>query len=73
MRRNIGDNRNLFLKLKSKMGLAQIVLTTPKKSPEKLTLTLAEMQQMQDNEKADSRTEKCRLKWTKYNGRGKVC
>ena len=31
---NIGGNRNLFLKLKSKLGLYHVVLTTPKTSPE---------------------------------------
>ena len=41
---NIRDNRNLFLKLKSKLGLCQFVLTTPKTSPEKLTLTVVDMQ-----------------------------
>ena len=43
---NIGDNRNLFLKLNSKLGLYHIVLKTPKTSPEKLTLTVVEMQQL---------------------------
>ena len=33
---NFGDNRNLFLKLKSNMGLYHVVLTTPKTSPKKL-------------------------------------
>ena len=33
MSRNIGDNRNLFLKLKPKLGLYHVVLTTPKTSP----------------------------------------
>ena len=51
----IGDKRNLFLKLKSKLGLYHVVLTTPKTSPEKLTLTVVEMQQLPDLEKADSR------------------
>ena len=41
---NIGDNRNFFLKLKSKSGLYHVVLTTPKFSPERLTLTVVEMQ-----------------------------
>ena len=41
---NIGENRNLFLKLKSKLGLYHVVLTTPETSPEKITLTLVEMQ-----------------------------
>ena len=70
---NIGDIRNFFLKLKSKLGLYHVVLTTPKTSPEKLTLTVVEMQQMPDIEKADSKEEISCLKWTIYNGRRKVC
>ena len=69
---NIGDERNLFLKLKSKLGLYHVVLTIPKTFPEKFTLTLVEMQQMPDIEKTDSKAEISCLKWTKYNGR-KVC
>ena len=69
---NIGDNRNLFLKLTSKLGLYHVVLTTPKTSPEKLTLTVVEMQQLPDIEKTDSKAEMCCLKWTLYSGR-KVC
>ena len=70
---NIGDNRNLFLKLKSKLGLYHVVLTTPKSSPEKLTLTVVEMQQLPDIEKTDSEKEISCLKWTIHNGRRKVC
>ena len=70
---NIGDNRNLFLQLKSKLGLYQVVLTTPKTSPEKLTLTVVEMQQLPDIEKTDSKEEISCLKRTIYNGRRKVC
>ena len=70
---NIEDNRNLFLKLKSKLGLYHVVLTTPKTSPEKLTLTVAEMQQMPDIEKTEFTEEISCLKWTIYNGRRKVC
>ena len=54
---NIGDNSNLFLKLKSKLRLYHVVLTTPKISPEKLTLTVVEMQQLPDIEKIDSEEE----------------
>ena len=50
----IGVNRNLFLKLKSKLGLHHVVLTTPKTSPEKLMLTVVETQQMRDIEKTVS-------------------
>ena len=47
---NIGDIRNLFLNLKSKLGLYHVVLTTPKTSREKLTLTVVELQQFPDIE-----------------------
>ena len=70
---NIGVNRNLFLKLKSKLGLYHVVLTTPKPSPEKLTLTVVEMQQLPNIEKTDSQEEISCLKWAIYNGRRKVC
>ena len=70
---NIGDNRNLFLKLKTKLGLYHVELRKPTKSPEKITLTLVETQQLPDIEKADSKDEISSLKWTIYNGRRKVC
>ena len=69
----VGDKRNLFLKLKSKMGLYHVVLTTPKTSLEKPTLTLVEMQQLSDIEKIVSKDEISCLKWTTYKGRRKVC
>ena len=69
---NIGDNRNLFLKLKSKLGLYHVVLTTPKTSPEKLTLTVVEMQQLPDIEKTDPKEGISCLKWTIYKGSRKV-
>ena len=70
---NIGDNFYLFPKLNSKLGLYHVVLTTPKTSPEKLTLTVAKMPQLPNIEKTDSKEEKSCLKWTIYNGRRKVC
>ena len=45
---NIGDQRNSFVKLNAKMGLCHVLLETPKTSPEKLTLTVAKMQQLPD-------------------------
>ena len=69
---NIGDNRNLFLKLKTKLGLYHIEIKS-KDSPEKITLTLVETQQLPDIEKSDSKDKISCLKWTKYNGRRKVC
>ena len=61
---NIGDNRNLFLKLKLKLKFYHIVLTTPKTTLQKLTLTVVEMQQLPHIEKTDSEVEVSRLKWT---------
>ena len=69
---NIGDNRNLFLKLKTKFGPYHVELRS-KDSPEKITLTLVETQQLPDIQKADSKDEISCLKWTIYNGRRKVC
>ena len=70
---NVGDNRNLFLMLKSKLGLYHVVLSTPKTSPKKLKLTVVEMQQRPDTEKIDSKEEISCLKWTIYKGRRKIC
>ena len=50
---NIRDNRNLFLKLKTKPGLYHVELRS-KDSPEKITLTLVETQHLPDTEEADS-------------------
>ena len=69
---NIGDIRNLFLKLKSKLGLYHVVPTTPKTSPDKLSLTVVELQQLRDIDKTDSREISC-LEWTIYNSKRKVC
>ena len=68
-----GDNRNLFLKLKTKLGLYLVAVTKQKDSPKKITLTLVETQQMPDIEKIDSKHEISCLKCTIYNGRRKVC
>ena len=69
---NIGENRNLFLKPKTKLGLYHVKLKS-KDSPEKITLTLVEARQLPDIEKSDSKDEISCLKWTIYNGRRKVC
>ena len=58
---NIGDNRNLFLKLKTKLGLFHVELKS-KASPEKTTLTLVETQQLLDIEKVDSKDQFSYLK-----------
>ena len=69
---NIGDNRNLFLKLKTRLGRYHVELKS-KDSPKKITLILGETQQLPDIPKADSKDEISCLKWTIYNGRTEVC
>ena len=66
---NIKENRNLFLKLKSKLGLHFVVVTTPKISSKKLNLTVVEMQQLLDIEETDSRGGISCQKRTLYDGR----
>ena len=68
----IGANRNLFLRLKTRLGLYHVELKS-KDSPKKITLTLVETQQLPDIQKVYSKDEKSCLKWTIYNGRRKVC
>ena len=69
---NIGDNRNLFLKLKTNLGLYHV---EPKNQdyPEKIRRTLVDTQQSPDFEKSDSKDEISCLNWTFYNGRRNVC
>ena len=69
---NIGDNRNFFLKLKTKLGLYHVELKS-EDSPEKITLTLVETRQLPNIEKVDSKDEISCLEWTIHNGRRKVC
>ena len=73
MKWNIGDNRNFCPKLNSKFGLYHIVLTTPKSSPEKFTVTVVQMQQLPHFEISDSKEEISCLKWTTFIGRRKSC
>ena len=70
---DIGALRNLFFKLKSKLGLYHVVFTTPKTSLKKLTLTVVEVQQLPLFERTDSKEEISCLNWTIYNGRRNVC
>ena len=55
---NVEDITDLFLKLTSKFGLNQVVITTPTTYPEKLTLTVVEIQKLPDMEKTDSKEKK---------------
>ena len=68
----IGENRNLFLKLKTKLGLYHVELRS-EDSPKKNTLTLEETQQLPDIEEGDSKDTISCIKWTIYKGRRKVC
>ena len=71
---NIGDNKNFFLKLKTKLGLYDVVVRCyPKSSPEKITRILEETQQSPEIEKVQSKNEIPCLKWTVYNGIKNVC
>ena len=69
---NVGDKRNLGLKLKSKLGFCHVVLTTPKTSPRKLTLTVVENQRLADIKRLIAKMKPCQ-KWTIYSGTRKVC
>ena len=51
---NFGDNKNLFLELKSTLGLYVVVHTSSKFFREKLTLTVVEVQHVPELEKNDS-------------------
>ena len=69
-----GDNRNIFPKLKTKLGLYHVELRSKRKdSPGKITLTLVETQKVPDIEKVDSNDEISCLTWTIYNSTRKVC
>ena len=48
---NIGDKRNLFFRPKSKLGLHDVRITTPKTSIKQFTLTVVARQQMPDLKK----------------------
>ena len=50
---NIGDARNLFVRLQAKLGLHYVLLTTPKNSLENFTLTVVGMPQLPDFGKTD--------------------
>ena len=63
----ISKNQYFTLFSRIKLGLYHVVLTTLKTSPDKITLTLTEMQQLPEIEKVDSKNEISCLKWTFYN------
>ena len=55
------------------MGLYHLVLATPKTSPERLTLTMVELQHLPNVENTDSKEQISHLRRATYNGRRKVC
>ena len=55
------------------MGLYHVVLRTPKTAPEKVTLTVVEMQELPHIEKTDLKEEESYLQWKFYDVRRKVC
>ena len=60
---NNTDIRSLFLKLRSKLGIYQVVIAKPRKSPAEIRLLRQIMQRSPDNEKTDSKDEIFCLKW----------
>ena len=70
---NIGDNRNVFLKLRTKLGLYHVLLTSSEQTPKKVNLTIVEMQQLPEVGKFDSENEISCLRWIIFNGRRKIC
>ena len=57
----------------TRIGTSSYCTFNSKTSPEKITLTVVETQQLADIEQTDSKKEFYCLKWTIYFGRRKVC
>ena len=53
--------------MKSKLGLYHVVLTTPKTSPEKVTMTVVEIQYLPNIEKPKTKQEEILSKMDKIN------
>ena len=70
---NIGDNRIVFLKLRTKLGLYRVLLTSLEPNPKNISLTIVEMQQIPEVGKFDSENEISCLRWIILNVRRKVC
>ena len=73
MSRIIGDNRKVFLKLRTKLGLYHVLLTSSEQTPKKVNLTIVEMQQLSEVGKFDSENEISCLRRIIFNGRQKIC
>ena len=70
---NIGDNRNVFLNLRTKLGFYHLLLTSSEQTPKKVSLTLVGMQQLPEVGYFDSEKELSCLSWIIFNGRIEVC
>ena len=70
---NIGDDRNAFPKLRTKLGLYHVLLTSSEQTPKKVNLTIVEIQQLPGVGKFDSENEISRLRWIIFNGRRIIC
>ena len=68
---NLRDNRNLFLKLMSDLGVHHVELTTPKTSLRNLTLYFFEIQQLPDIATTDSIKVSC-PSWKIYNSKRSI-
>ena len=63
---NVGDTRNISLRLKSNLGSSHVVLNTPKASPKKKKPTAFDMHVLQYIGKTDPTEEIFCLLWTLY-------
>ena len=70
---NIGDNRNVFLKLRTKLGLYHVLSTSSEQTSKKVSLTCVEMQQLPAGRKFDSENKIFCLRWIIFNGRRNIC
>ena len=70
---NIEDNRIVFLKLRTKLGLSHVLLTSSEQTPKKVSLTVVEMQQLPEVGQFDSEKEISCPRSIIFNGRRKIC
>ena len=66
------DNRILFFKSKTNLGLHHVAVTTPKTSRENHAPSVVELQQVPDSKKSVPKEESSFLKVTYSNGRREV-
>ena len=71
--RNIADNRNFLLNLRTKLGLYHVLLTSSEQTPRKVNSTIVEMHYLPEVWKFDSENKIFWLRWIIFNGGKKVC